>query len=103
VTGDGVAVDYDALADAASRVRDLMASISSAPLPRADASAVGHPRLAGALEEFSERWDAVIAAAHAEGDLLATRLVDAVAQYTTTDASIAGAAHALGFRGQRAT
>ncbi len=103
MTGDEVVVDYDALAGAASRVRELMASVSRTPLPGADASAVGHPRLAGALEEFSERWDAVIAAAHDEGDLLATRLVDAVEQYTTTDASIAGAAHALGSRGQGAT
>lgn len=95
MTGDEVAVDYDALVGAASRVRELMASLPSSPLPRADASAIGHPRLAGALAEFSERWDAVIATAHDEGDLLATRLVDAVQQYSSTDAAAAQAANAL--------
>jgi hypothetical protein len=107
VTGDEVAgevaVYYDALAGAASRVRELMAFVSRAPLPRADATAVGHARLAGALEDFSDRWDAVVATAHDQGVLLATRLVDAVEQYTATDASIAAAAHSLGATRRGAT
>jgi hypothetical protein len=93
--GDELVVDPDAVAEAARRVSELMSTVSEARLPATDVGATGHARLAERLHHCADAWDPLIADAHDEGDRLVNRLLEAAAEYRSTDASVVSAAESL--------
>ena len=83
----GFRVELSALTDAAASIDGIVRELTAHPIEDLDGAraAVGHPRLAAAVDEFCDRWHAGVSAMAKDGGQIASRLEETVADYTRAD------------------